>query len=448
MQIVNILLVLSGALALSSGLVVFFGSVKNRKGAAFAYLMAMLGAAAWAFSMFAFLRTEPGDLGRAKVCLIIMYVSTLVDTIMLFLYVGWRRKVTWLFAGIFLMLMVWLSISLAIDSSRLFAEITLDRTAGNSVTFANTFYMVAYMIICGASVLAFTIAAIVATAKARNRQEKQGTLILLIGLLIAGGLGGFFDLFLPLQGNYSLIWIGPVATATAILFYYYAILKYRLVSISSRWLKVFSYITLMAIVVTIYFILFFALFFAIFRSTSPSLEIIMLNFFMVIAILLFTPAISEITAFARSLIYTTRLDLPYLTKKLTGMIGQKATLSNLSGFLSSYLHFEYVGFLIGDRLYSSSSLNITADEIKALKRLGAAERSVWQNLPASTAKICERLDIKAVGELKGDNGETLGQLVLARPQNKRNLDKKELRELGIVTYFIAAIFSANSPIKK
>ena len=448
MQIVNILLVLSGVLALSSGLVVFFGSVKNRKGAAFAYLMAMLGAAAWAFSMFAFLRTEPGELGRARVCLIIMYTSILVDTVMLFLYVGWRRKATWLFAGIFLMLMVWLSVSLAVDPSRLFAEIILDKSAGNSVVFANTFYTYAYMIICGASVLAFTVAAIIATVKARTKQERRGTLILMIGLLIGGGLGGFFDLLLPLQGDYSLIWIGPVATAAAILFYYYAILKYRLVSISSRWLKIFSYITLMAIVVAIYFALFFVFFFAIFRSTAPSLEVIMLNFFMILAVLLFTPAISEITAFARSLIYTSRIDLPYLTRKLTGMIGQKAILSNLAGFLSSYLHFEYVGFLIGDRLYGSSHLDISTDEIKALKRLGAAERNVWQNLPATTAKFCERLEIKAVGELRGDNGETLGQIILARPQNRRTPDKKELRELGIVTYFIAAIFSANSPIKK
>ena len=177
MQIVNILLVLSGVLALSSGLVVFFGSVKNRKGAAFAYLMAMLGAAAWAFSMFAFLRTEPGELGRARVCLIIMYTSILVDTVMLFLYVGWRRKATWLFAGIFLMLMVWLSVSLAVDPSRLFAEIILDKSAGNSVVFANTFYTYAYMIICGASVLAFTVAAIIATVKARTKQERRGTLI-------------------------------------------------------------------------------------------------------------------------------------------------------------------------------------------------------------------------------------------------------------------------------
>ncbi|MBQ9029309.1 hypothetical protein IJ114_00880 [Candidatus Saccharibacteria bacterium] len=447
MQIVNILLILTGVLTLLSGFVVLFGSTKSKEKASFAYFLAMVGAATWSFSMTAFLNTQPGEMDRAKICLTLMYLSILVDTSMLFLYVGWKRRATWLFAGILIMLMIWLSVSLAIDPSRLFAEIILDKANGNSVVFANTMYMMAYMIICGLSVVAFIIAALIATKKARTKQEKRGMEILFAGLAIAGGLGGIFDLLLPLNGEYGLIWIGPVATSTAVLFYYYAILKYRLISLSSKGIKVFSYITLMAIVVTIYFGLFFVFFFAIFKSTYPSVEIILLNFVMVIAVLIFTPVLSEITAFARSLVYTKQIDLPYMTKKLTSMVGQKANPVDLAGFLSSYLHFGYVGFLIGDRLYGSSALDITSDEIREIKKLGPAERNVWQTLPKTTASFCDRLDIRAIGELQDDNGKTIGQIVLGRPQGKKNLDRKDLRELGIIVYLVSAIFSANTLAK-
>lgn len=446
MQIVNILLILTGVLTLLSGIIVFFGSTKSKERASLAYLLAMIGAATWSFSMAAFLNTQPGEMDRAKVCLILMYLSILVDTSMLFLYVGWKRRATWLFAGVLIMLMTWLSISLAIDPSRLFAEIILDKANGNSVVFANTMYMTAYMIICGLSVVAFIIAALIATKKARNKQEKRGMEILFAGLVIAGGLGGVFDLLLPLNGEYGLIWIGPVATSAAVLFYYYAILKYRLISLSSQGIKVFSYITLMAIVVTIYFGLFFVFFFAIFKSTYPSIEIILLNFVMVVAVLIFTPVLSEITAFARSLVYTKQIDLPYMTKKLTSMVGQKVSPTDLAGFLSSYLHFGYVGFLIGDHLYSSSTLDINSDEIKSIKRLGSAERNVWQTLPKST-DLYERLDIKAVAELQGDDGKTIGQVVFGRPQGRRALDRKDYRELGIIVYLVSAIFSANTLAK-
>lgn len=448
MQIINILLILTGVLTLLSGVVVFAGSSKSKKGAAFAYLLAMIGAATWSISMFAFLRTAPGELDRAKICLILMYVSTLVDTSMLFLYVGWKRRATWLFAGILIMALVWLSASLALDPSLLFKEIILDPVGGNSVVFAQTPVMIAYMVICALSVVAFLFAALGAVRRAHSKQEKRGTEILLIGLVLAGGLGGLFDLALPLGGNYSLIWVGPVATSAAVLFYYYAVLKYRLISLSSGWLKVFSYVTLMAIVATIYFGLFFIIFFAIFRSTYPSAEIIVLNIIMVVAILLFAPAMSEITAFARSLVYTNQLDLPYITKKLTGMIGQKVVPTNLAGFLASYLHFGYVGFLIGDKLYSSGNIDISAKEVKALKALGSAEHNVWQDLPKTTAEFCEHLEIVAVGELKGDNGETIGQIILGSPQGKKVLDKKDYRELGVVAYFVSAIFAANRPAKK
>ena len=47
---------------------------------------------------------------------------------------------------------------------------------------------------------------------------------------------------------------------------------------------------------------FYVVFIAMFRGSSPSIEVIVLNFIMVLFFLLLMPAMNELTAFVRSLI--------------------------------------------------------------------------------------------------------------------------------------------------
>ena len=49
-------------------------------------------------------------------------------------------------------------------------------------------------------------------------------------------------------------------------------------------------------------IVFYIIFIAMFKGSSPSLEVIILNFIMVLFFLLLMPAMNELTAFVRSLI--------------------------------------------------------------------------------------------------------------------------------------------------
>ena len=448
MQIINILLIITGVLTFLSGIVVFAGSGHGKKGSAFPYLLAVLGAAVWSVSMAAFMNTAPGDLDRAHACLLMMYISVLVDTSMLFLYVGWSRRSTWFLSGLIVMLVVWLGVSLVQDPSRLFAEVILDPVNGNSVVFANGLYLIAYMSICSLSVVAFLISGLITTKGIHAKNERRGMQILLIGLTLAGSLGGFFDIFLPLQRVYSLIWVGPLATSVAVLLYYYAILKYRLVSLSSSWLKIFSYVILMAVAATIYIIIFSLVFSAIFRSATPSLEIIAVNLIVVVAILLLSPAINEITVFARSLLATQVIDIDYISKKLIHMVGHEVDPRDLSSFLASYGHFQYVGFLIGGKLYSSGALDIAPAELHEIEKLGKAEHGVWQKLSAPARSICDKFEFEAVAEIKNEDGATLGQLILGRPQSKKSISKSDYTTLNIIVGLVSSVLSTGKIVKK
>ncbi|MFH0906684.1 MAG: ATP-binding protein [bacterium] len=61
-----------------------------------------------------------------------------------------------------------------------------------------------------------------------------------IGTALAVLGGSFFNLFLPLFGNYKLIWLGPYFTLVMIAFFSYAILKHHLMNIKVIATEIFS----------------------------------------------------------------------------------------------------------------------------------------------------------------------------------------------------------------
>ena len=111
-----------------------------------------------------------------------------------------------------------------------------------------------------------------------------------------------FNLILPLFNNWSLIWIGPLALSATIIGFYYTILRYRSLNLASVWLKIFSYVVLISSIAIIYMIIFALIFTALFRGSMPSVEVIVLNFIMILVFLILMPALSEIMTFIRSLI--------------------------------------------------------------------------------------------------------------------------------------------------
>jgi hypothetical protein len=111
-----------------------------------------------------------------------------------------------------------------------------------------------------------------------------------------------FNLVLPLFGNWRLIWIGPLALAVTILGVYYTILRYRMLNLNSIWLRIFSYVVVIASVAIVYMVIFSIIFAALFRGSAPSTEVIILNFIMILIFISLRPAMSGMMNHIRSLI--------------------------------------------------------------------------------------------------------------------------------------------------
>ena len=157
MQLIAILLITVSILTVLSGLTVLIGVQKGKRAKIVPYFLTAVAGAAWGISMALFITAKPDEIARATVCLIIMYISTLVDVLMLFLYVGWKRKATWVITGIIAIVTSWLSWVLATNPSRLFAEIILRKDGGNTVVFNESAYTF-YLLLCLVIMVCFTIA--------------------------------------------------------------------------------------------------------------------------------------------------------------------------------------------------------------------------------------------------------------------------------------------------
>ncbi len=105
-----------------------------------------------------------------------------------------------------------------------------------------------------------------------------------------------FDLILPIMGRYDLILGGSAVSIDFDVGVFYAILKYRIVSVSARWLRVMVYMVIMSAGAAIYMILFYLIFTALFKIPNPSTSILVLNFLMIIIVLLLMPVINEVKA--------------------------------------------------------------------------------------------------------------------------------------------------------
>ena len=111
-----------------------------------------------------------------------------------------------------------------------------------------------------------------------------------------------FNLILPLFGNWNLIWIGPLALAVTIIAVYYTILRYKMLNLSSIWLRVFSYVIVIASLAIVYMIIFSIVFAALFRGSTPSTEVIVLNFIMILIFISLIPAMSGSLGYIKNLI--------------------------------------------------------------------------------------------------------------------------------------------------
>ena len=283
--------------------------------------------------------------------------------------------------------------------------------------------------------------------KDSRKRVRKGDYILSCGLTISGILSATFDLLLPVMGRYDLIWVGPLSVSIAMLAYFYGILKYRIISVSARWLRVMAYGVILSAGAAIYMILFYIIFTALFKIPNPSTSVLVLNFIMIVIVLLLMPVIQEITASVRSMITVGQVDIAYVVKKLNHLATKNVDLRDLAGFLADHLHFAYIGFIINGRLYGSKSLAISPAELSSITHLRSASRDIWQVPNKTVQKTFDDLHLRAVAELRNAKGKPFGQLVVGKPLGKSTFERRDLLQLEMIINLVATVIDSEKHLR-
>lgn len=300
MQLIAILLITVSVLTFLSGIAIFLGSKKGERIRSAWFLVATIFATLWMVSISLFLTATPEQADTVAWHVNWTYVNAVFIDIALLGYIVWKQKYGKIITLIYLIFGVILTAVFMCNPGLLYTDIVLSNTGNSLVTNIGPYYFtyIAFFCLLVPTVIGSLLYQII---KTRSIKKRGGELVLLIGFAISGTMSLIFNLILPLW-RWDLIWLGPLAISTTIIAFYYSILRYRALNLSSIWLKILSYVVIMASFAILYMVIFSIIFAGMFRGSTPSIEVIILNFIMILIFLLLMPALNELNTFIRSLI--------------------------------------------------------------------------------------------------------------------------------------------------
>ena len=301
MHLIIILLATVSILTFLSGAIVFFGASKGDKLRSAWFFLAAIFATVWMASISFFLTAGPELADVMDWHVKWTFVSAIIIDVAFLGYVAWREKFGKILTYIFLLLGLVISIFIFCNPALLYSDVIINKT-GNSVEMNIGPLYISYITFFCLIVPAIIINLLKQFFKTRSERKKGGDLVIMISFGTSSTLVLIANLILPLLGNWGMIWLGPLALAVTIISFYYTILRYHSLNLSSIWLKLFSYIVILSSVAIVYMVIFSIIFAALFRGSTPSSEVIILNFIMILVFLILMPAMSRLMASVRALI--------------------------------------------------------------------------------------------------------------------------------------------------
>ena len=307
MQLIVILLTTVSVLTFLSGAIVFFGSTKKDRIKSAWYFIATIFATLWMASISFFLVAPPSSAETINWHVNWTFISAIFLDSAFLGYGAWTKKYGKPVTLFFCLLGLVISAAILISPESLYSEVILANT-GNSVEMHIGPLYISYIAFFGLIVPAIIASFMEQFFKTSSERKRGGDIITMVSFGISSTLVLIFNLILPLLDNWKLIWIGPLALAVTILAVYYTILRYKMLNLSSIWLRIFSYVVVISSIAIIYMIIFSVIFAALFRGSAPSIEVIILNFIMIVIFIALMPALNGLMEFIRSLISGANLD--------------------------------------------------------------------------------------------------------------------------------------------
>lgn len=301
MQLITILLVTVSILTILSGTIVYFGSSKSGRVKSAWYFLAAIFATIWMASICFFLTATPDKLDSVGWHVSWTFVSAIVFDTAFLGYAAWTKKYGRTITMLFLLIGFTIASVILVNPDSFYNSINLVPT-GNTVTMNIGPVYFSYIGFFGAIVPVIVGVYLYQFFKTKSQRKRGGDIITMVSFGLSSIVVLVFNLIFPMFNNWSLIWLGPLALAVTILAVYYTILRYRVLNLSSIWLRIFSYAVVIASAAIMYMVVFSIVFAALFKGSSPSTEVIILNFIMILIFISLTPAMSGLVEHIRSLI--------------------------------------------------------------------------------------------------------------------------------------------------
>jgi len=437
MKLITVLLIAVAALAVLTGFSILCGTTKQSRTSGLWFFIATVGAAVWSIAIAIFL-TLPASSSDSAPALVISVISgiTLTDVALLG-YTSWSSgRNGKIIVGIFAVFGAALCVLLAKQSELFYSHFTFGQEF-NTIHTTRTWYF--YALIAFFTLISLVYSGFLSKTikRIKNHGAKNGLRIFQTGLSVGGILALIFDLLL-LTSQPHFAWVGPMAVSISIITFYYSVVKYRILSLSGKWLEVLSYIILIAAGVIVYTLVFYAIFTSLFRVSSPSPEILLLNFIMVAILLCLMPALREVSSMLKALLPTRNIDIGYTTRKILAIKRDNLDLKELSAFLATQLKIDYFAFLINGKVYGSKATFLTSEELVKIAKLKHPTRSIWQTQSDESADSPVR-----IAALVDSKGEIFGQALVGRSNTGHVLEHRDFIQIEMIINLSASIIGGN-----
>lgn len=446
MELITILVIIVSVLTLLSGFTVFLGAEKFERRRSLMFFLTTLTAAIWSFSVIVFLNLPERAGVTTKILSLVMYIAPLFMVLAQVFYTGWHLKHGKILGCTFTLASLALAVLIIINPALLYSDIILSST-GNIIKLQFNWFYLVYALSIIIMLVTFVIFAVINTRRAGNKTLRTGNLFYAGALVVSGLMAVIFSLIVPAFGSFRAIWVGPFMLSLAVIVHFYSILRYHLLFLSSMWLRIGSYIILISVAAMVYMVVFFMVFSLLFKVEKIDLEMVLMNFIMIVIMLLILPVFHEATAMMRSLISAQDINMNYIVKKLNVMATQNVSLEDLAIFLADNLHYKYIGFVINKKLTGTKKLGLKKEELDSIAMLDSDEKGIWQKATGHAKEVLERENIVAVAELRNAKGRPFGQILVGKPIGKPNFEKKDLSRIESVINLVASIIDSEKRLK-
>lgn len=301
MQLIVILLATVSILTFLSGLIIFFGARKGERVKSAFFFGAAVFATIWMVSISLFLTASPDTTLNIDWHVKWPFISAVMLDILFLGYVSWDEKYGRYLTYFFFVFGSIINLFILLMPHLFYNDIQLS-VAGNSLKLVIGPLFIAYAIFFSLIVPAIVWSLFKQFRKSKSSRKRGGDLVIMGSFGLSSLLIMIFNMIMPLLGNWSLAWVGPLALSVTIIAFYYTILRYRALNLSSVWLKIFSYIVIIASLAIVYMVIFSLIFAALFRGSTPSIEVIILNFIMIVIFIALMPATNQLVLSVRAMI--------------------------------------------------------------------------------------------------------------------------------------------------